>query len=81
MILYLGMFSERVRDERGGGQMSQHFYPTIDLEATGRNIRNLRMEKGLSIEDLQDYFDLTNPDRSTNGNPGNAFPPSTTSTP
>ena len=32
--------------------MAQRFYPTIHLGATGRNIRRLRMERGLS-EDLQ----------------------------
>ena len=34
--------------------MAQRFYPTIHLGATGRNIRRLRMERGLS-EDLQDF--------------------------
>ena len=41
--------------------MAQRFYPTINPEATGRNIRNLRMERGLSIEDLQDFFGFSEP--------------------
>ena len=60
--------------------MAQRFYPTIHLGATGRNIRRLRMERGLS-EDLQDFSASASPDRFTNGSPDSAFPRSTTSTP
>lgn len=31
-------------------------YPVIDLVATGNNIRRLRMERGLTVRDLQSYF-------------------------
>ncbi|MBQ6173339.1 MAG: helix-turn-helix transcriptional regulator [Clostridia bacterium] len=41
--------------------MQQHSYPAIDMKATGRNIRSLREERGLSVEDLQDYFDFNEP--------------------
>ena len=36
-------------------------YPVIDLKATGQNIRDLRIEKGFSIEDFQDYFKFNDP--------------------
>ena len=31
-------------------------FPIIDLAATGSNIRQLRIERGLSVRDLQSYF-------------------------
>ena len=36
-------------------------YPSIDLVATGRNIRRLRQERGLSVRDLQSYFGFDEP--------------------
>ena len=36
-------------------------YPSIDLAATGRNIRRLRQERGLSVRDLQSYFGFDEP--------------------
>ena len=31
-------------------------YPVIDIVATGRNIRRLRLEKGYSVNALQEYL-------------------------
>ena len=36
-------------------------YPTIDLAATGAHIRQLRLEQGYSIQDLQAYLGLEHP--------------------
>ena len=36
-------------------------YPVIDIVATGRNIRRLRMEKGYSVNALQEYLGLSCP--------------------
>ncbi len=36
-------------------------YPTIDLEATGRQIMKLRKAKGLTVRDVQDYFGFEAP--------------------
>lgn len=36
-------------------------YPTIDLPATGENIRRLRMEKGNTVIELQEYLGLNCP--------------------
>ena len=36
-------------------------FPTIDAEATGMNIRRLRIEKGLTVRDLQNYFGFEEP--------------------
>ena len=36
-------------------------YPVIDIVATGRNICRLRMEKGYSVNALQEYLGLSCP--------------------
>ena len=36
-------------------------YPVIDLPATGDNIRRLRMERGMTVRDLQSYFGFGEP--------------------
>ncbi len=36
-------------------------YPVIDLAATGRNILRLRLERRLSVRDLQEYFGFEQP--------------------
>ena len=33
-------------------------YPVIDAAATGQNLRRLRLEKGYSVKELQEYFGL-----------------------
>ena len=41
--------------------MDMKTYPVIDLVATGNNIRRLRMERGLTVRDLQSYFGFEEP--------------------
>ena len=36
-------------------------YPTIDLIATGNNIKRLREEKGISVRQLQKFFGFEQP--------------------
>ena len=36
-------------------------YPVIDPAATGANIKRLRLERGLSVRDLQDFFGFEEP--------------------
>ncbi len=36
-------------------------FPTINLEATGRQIAKLRKAKGLTVRDMQDYFGFEAP--------------------
>ena len=36
-------------------------YPVIDIVATGRNIRRLRLEKGYSVNVLQEHLGLSCP--------------------
>lgn len=36
-------------------------YPTIDLERTGRRIRQVMLRKGLSVRDIQEYLGLVTP--------------------
>ena len=36
-------------------------FPVIDMQATGNNIRLLRLERGLTVRDLQDYFGFEEP--------------------
>lgn len=36
-------------------------FPVIDMAATGENIKRLRMERGLTVRDLQKYFGFEEP--------------------
>ena len=36
-------------------------FPVIDLAATGRNIQRLRQQKGLTVRDLQNWFNFEEP--------------------
>ena len=50
------------RHNRGGIVRSISMaYPTIDLAATGAHIRQLRLEQGYSVQDLQIYLGLEHP--------------------
>lgn len=35
--------------------------PIIDMETTGRNIKRFRVQKGISINEMQDVFGFNNP--------------------
>lgn len=39
----------------------QQSYPVIDFPATGRNIQRLRKAKGLSVRDMQEWFNFAEP--------------------
>lgn len=41
--------------------MHTPYFPVIDLAATGSNIRRLRVERGLTVRDLQTYFGFEEP--------------------
>ena len=41
--------------------MFHQSFPVIDPIATGRNILNLRREKGLSVKQLQSWFNFEEP--------------------
>lgn len=41
--------------------MYMKVFPVIDLVATGNNIRRLRLERGLTVRDLQSYFGFEEP--------------------
>lgn len=41
--------------------MCSTVFPTIDLKATGKRISSLRLEKGYSVKDLQDFFGFEQP--------------------
>ena len=48
------------RSAWGGGMGRRELprYPVIDAVATGRNLRRLRLEKGYSVKELQEYLGL-----------------------
>lgn len=41
--------------------MPEKIFPVIDLVATGNNIRRLRIERGMTVRDLQSYFGFEEP--------------------
>ena len=41
--------------------MEKRVFPVIDLVATGNNIRRLRLERGMTVKDLQKYFGFEEP--------------------
>lgn len=48
--------------------------PTIDMAATGRNIRRLRESAGLTVRDLQDVFGFATPQAVYKWQHGAAMP-------
>lgn len=49
-------------------------FPVIDLAATGRNIRRLREERGLTVRDLQAYFGFEEPQAIYKWQKGKSLP-------
>lgn len=41
--------------------MKQSFFPVIDPVETGKNILRLRKEKGMSVRDIQNWFNFEEP--------------------
>lgn len=54
--------------------MQTCFFPVIDLIATGANIRRLRMERGLTVRDLQAYFGFEEPQAIYKWQAGKSLP-------
>lgn len=54
--------------------MGAYTYPVIDLVATGKNIRDLRKAKGLSVADLQEYFGFEAPQAIYKWQAGKSLP-------
>lgn len=48
--------------------------PTIDMTATGKNIENIRKQKGISVKDLQEIFAFTTPNAIYKWQRGAAMP-------
>ncbi|MCD8018618.1 MAG: helix-turn-helix domain-containing protein [Clostridiales bacterium] len=48
--------------------------PVIDMVKTGQNIRNLRIQAGLSVKDLQDIFGFSTPQALYKWQHGTALP-------
>lgn len=48
--------------------------PTIDMEATGRNIMRLRKAAGLTVRELQDIFGFATPQAIYKWQHGTAMP-------
>lgn len=61
--------------------MYQKAFPVIDPVATGANIVRLRIQRGLSVRDLQAYFGFEEPQAIYKWQKEKACPPWTTCTP
>lgn len=54
--------------------MEMKYFPTINPEATGKRIAQLRREKGLSVKDLQRFFGFEAPQAIYKWQSGSALP-------
>lgn len=54
--------------------MEMKHFPTINLEATGKHIAQLRKERGLSVKDMQNYFGFEAPQAIYKWQNGTALP-------
>ena len=63
MLAFLPLFCYGVIShmQKGDVSVSVKKFPVIDLAATGENIRRLRLERGMSVRDLQGYFGFEEP--------------------
>lgn len=43
------------------GVLMRRAYPTIDMKATGRNIKRIMRAKGISVKEVQKYLGLSAP--------------------
>lgn len=48
--------------------------PTIDMEATGENIRRIRQDRGIQITELQDIFGFNHPQSIYRWQSGKSLP-------
>lgn len=54
--------------------MCSQSFPVIDLAATGDNIKRLRIERGLTVRDLQAYFGFEEPQAIYKWQQGKSLP-------
>lgn len=54
--------------------MGTKSYPVIDMAATGRNICHLRMARGLSVSEMQEYFGFDAPQAIYKWQQGKSLP-------
>ncbi len=54
--------------------MGKLTYPQIDMEATGKNITQLRKRAGYTVRELADEFDFTGPQAVYNWQNGQSMP-------
>ena len=50
------------------------YFPTIDLNATGKNIIRLRKARGLTVKDLQEFFNFSEPQAIYKWQQGKSLP-------
>lgn len=48
--------------------------PIIDMEATGRNIKQFRRERGMTVSELREVFGFTNPQAIYRWESGGSLP-------
>ena len=51
-----------------------NYFPTIDLIATGKNIIKLRKARGLTVKDLQEFFNFSEPQAIYKWQQGKSLP-------
>ena len=51
-----------------------NYFPTIDLTATGKNIIRLRKTRGLTVKDLQEFFNFSEPQAIYKWQQGKSLP-------
>lgn len=49
-------------------------FPVIDVRGTGSNIRRLRLERGLTVQDMQRYFGFASVQAVYNWEKGHSLP-------
>lgn len=49
-------------------------FPVIDMKATGQNIKELRISRGYTVKDLQNYMDFDSPSAAYKWERGESVP-------
>ena len=70
----VGKAQPQSRKEKGLMKKKMMAIPSIDMEATGRNITRLRQQAGLTVRDLQEIFGFTTPQAIYKWQHGTAMP-------
>lgn len=56
----------------------KYYRPEYDLKVIGRNLKRLRMVKGLSVEEVREYLRLGTPQAVYKYESGKGYPPADT---